>query len=88
MNKQKPFTILDWVTCIACSIISFCYFFSLGHDSKIVGPFLKSVFEPVSHVVGENVANVLALLSFFGSGFLFGWIVVWCLNHIYRKLES
>jgi len=87
-NKKKRFGIFDWLTAIACGVISFCYFSSLGHDSKIVGPFLDSVYESVRSIFGENVTYVVALLSFFGSGFLMGWIIVWCLYQIDEKLGS
>ena len=88
VNKKNRFWVPDWLTAVACGIISFCYFSDLGHDSKIVRPFIVSIFEFVGRIVGENAANVLALLSFFGSGFLLGWIIVWCLYQIDRKLGS
>ena len=88
MKKKKLFRIFDWFTAVACGVISLGYFSSLGYDSKIVGSFLVPAFEFIERIVGDNVANVLFSCSFFGSGFLLGWIIVWCLNQIDRKLGS
>jgi len=90
MKKRKPLTqtVFEGITCVAGGVISFSYFFSLGHDSKIIGPFINSVFEPVERIVGEIVANVLFLLSFFASGFLLTLIALWCLNRLVENSES
>jgi hypothetical protein len=87
MNKKNRFGILDWLTAVACGIISFCYISDLDHNSKIVGPFINSVFELVSHIVGEHVAGVLILLISFGLGFLLGCIFMWFLKKLTEKYE-
>ena len=87
MSKKKRLTAIEWITSISCGVISFCYFFSIDYNNKIVGPPLNSAFDYVSGFVGETTANIIAALMFFGSGFFVGWIFIRLILLLENKLS-